>query len=213
MNDVFVLISEAPPEVNPEIDWLLLNLLEMWGSLVFQMLRENDLLEWLPAGVHCPSSRQHLNVALPVRQSKVEGNPLDHAMQLKRFPQLRFSDDLTQRQHFWSVVKSWNDLRNSPDPAVRAYYWNRIKLRGMKSSAYHAEGVALQIRSCHYGHVWNTFGYPVDILAGIECSGVKEAKIFMLLSEGDEHGGGTLSVMPVEPLIATLPNFSLSSSN
>lgn len=52
MNDVFVLISEAPPEVNPEIDWLLLNLLEMSGSLVFQTLRGKDQLEWLPAGVH-----------------------------------------------------------------------------------------------------------------------------------------------------------------
>jgi len=77
--------------VNPEIDWLLLNLLEMWGSLVFQTLRENDLLEWLPAAVHCPCSGQHFNVALPLRQSKVEGKPL------KRFAQLRFSDELTQR--------------------------------------------------------------------------------------------------------------------
>ena len=187
MNDVFVLISEAPPEVNPEIDWLLLNLLEMWGSLVFQTLHEKDLLEWLPAGVHRPSPGQHLNVALPVRQSKVEGNPLDHAMQLERFAQLRFSDDLTQRQHFWSVVKSWNDLRNSPDPAIRAYYWDRIKSRGMKPSPYYAQGVTLQIRSFHYGHVLNIFGYHVHIRAGIECTGVKEAKVFMLLSEGDER--------------------------
>lgn len=97
MNEVFVLISEAPPEVNPEIDWLPLNLLEMWGSLVFQTLRGKDQLEWLPAGVHIPNPGQHLNVALPIRQSNVAGNPLDHAMQLERFAQLRFSDDLAQR--------------------------------------------------------------------------------------------------------------------
>ena len=47
----------------------------------------------------------------------------------------------------------------------------------MKPSAYYAEGVALQIRSFHYGHVLNIFGYPVHILAGIECTGVKEAKV------------------------------------
>lgn len=82
---------------------------------------------------------------------------------------------------------SWNDLRNSPDPAVRAYYWDRINLRGIKPSAYYAEGVALQVRSFHYGHVLNIFGYPVHIPAGIECTGVKEAKVFMLLSEGDKR--------------------------
>ncbi len=57
----------------------------------------------------------------------------------------------------------------------------------MKPSAYYAEGVALQIRSFHYGYVLNISGYPVHILAGIECTGVKEAKNFMLLSEGDER--------------------------
>lgn len=57
----------------------------------------------------------------------------------------------------------------------------------MKPSAYYAEGIALQIRSFHYGYVLNISGYPVHILAGIECTGVKEAKVFMLLSEGDER--------------------------
>lgn len=80
MNDVYVLISEVPPEVNSNTDWMLLNISEMWGSLVFQTLRGNDPLEWLPAGVHVPGPGQHLNVALPIGQSNVAGNPVDHAM-------------------------------------------------------------------------------------------------------------------------------------
>ena len=62
MTNVFVLISRAPPKVDPVVGWLLLNLKEMWGSLVFKILRGKDLLEWLPAGVHCANSGQHLNI-------------------------------------------------------------------------------------------------------------------------------------------------------
>jgi hypothetical protein len=46
-----------------------LNLLEAWGTLIFQTLPKNDLLDYLPNGaVLFPQAGGHLNIAHPLWQ-------------------------------------------------------------------------------------------------------------------------------------------------
>lgn len=48
-------------------DRLILNLAEMWGSLLFQTLTEAHLGDWHPLD-HVPWAGRHLNVGLPLLQ-------------------------------------------------------------------------------------------------------------------------------------------------
>ncbi len=131
MESAYVILAEAvPPEIQDRD--LCLNMLEMWGCLLFQTLQEKDLSEWLDPTNDCPSPGQHLNIALPLHQQRVSSIHIeDHRGQ---FGALRLSTDKAKQDYFWQVVRAHHALRNSRDPRKRAAYW---KHRDIASKAVH----------------------------------------------------------------------------
>jgi hypothetical protein len=113
---------------------LLLNLLEMWMCLVFQTLRGVHLDEYLPAAARKLWAGCHLNVALPLWQSF---NSVPNAEVMggrTAFQEYLIHEDPEVRQWAKEHRDAFNDIRNSPDPALREYYKNLQDKRHTKAN-------------------------------------------------------------------------------
>ncbi|KAL2828565.1 hypothetical protein BJY01DRAFT_228375 [Aspergillus pseudoustus] len=136
MESLFVALAENDAPSCPTTQ-LLLNLQEMWMSLVFQTLTSLRLDEYLPKSMPRLWSGNHLNVALPLWQG-FTGKDEQAAMQdacggRLSFQQYLFSDDPAIRQWAKDARDAFNDIRNSPDPILRTYYQNLHFQRRLKA--------------------------------------------------------------------------------
>ncbi|CAG8934789.1 unnamed protein product [Penicillium salamii] len=111
----------------------LLNLLEMWMACLFRTLTAKDLDTYLPPSVDRSTAGRHLNVVPPIWQrfhdedSPARKDIFDRA----GFEELLRSADPAVRLWARHATASYNDLRNSPDPRLRCYWFanNRRQLR------------------------------------------------------------------------------------
>ena len=108
--------------VTTEEGQLLLNLQEMWMSLIFQTLRGVHLEEFLPGDIENLWAGSLLNVALPLWQG-FTAVPNAEAMGGRLpFREYLFDDNPVVRQWAQNLRDAFNDTRNSPDPELRQYY-------------------------------------------------------------------------------------------
>jgi hypothetical protein len=118
----FVVLSYCP-EIHP----IALNLLEAWGTLIFQTLQKNDLIEYLPDGtVLLPQAGSHLNIANPLWQRIAEKKEdiwrSDDSNRRENFSELIRNSDGVVREYYLSLTRAFRELKDSPNPVMRAYF-------------------------------------------------------------------------------------------
>lgn len=136
MKSAFVTLATITAPLCPQTQ-LVLNLTEMWMCLIFQTLTSLHLSHWLPGNASSMWSGNHLNVALPLWQgfTDTQGNQaiMEAIGGRLTFQQYLASQDLTIRKWAEHARDAFNDIRNSPDPAIRKYWWDLHKERISKS--------------------------------------------------------------------------------
>lgn len=128
MESKFVTLATQKEVVTTE-DQLLLNLQEMWMSLIFQTLRGVQLDEFLPTEIEKLWAGNHLNVALPLWQNFTAVPSADVMGGRVAFQQYLFDVNPLVRQWAENSRDAFNDIRNSPDPELRDYYHRLQKTR------------------------------------------------------------------------------------
>jgi hypothetical protein len=121
MESVFVTLATHETVTGDE-GQLLLNLQEMWMSLIFQTLRGVHLEEFLPEGTEKLWAGSHLNVALPLWQGFTAIPSRDAMGGRVAFQEYLFDANPLVRQWAENLRDAFNDIRNSPDPELRQYY-------------------------------------------------------------------------------------------
>jgi hypothetical protein len=114
-------------------DQFILNFQEMWMACVFQTMTAKHLEEYLPESVNKAWSGRHLNVAPPIWQG-FTGDLAAWKEAIggtETFEDFLDSPDSAIRGWAWDLRHAFNDLRNSPDPTHRAYYFD-VMLRNRK---------------------------------------------------------------------------------
>lgn len=116
INEEFVVLALIDAE-NP----LLLNLLEMWASLMLQTLSKNALTKYLPLEMLAPYAGRHLNVALPILQASPSQAPELHD------PWDYHTSDPVVCEYYKSMRRRFYELKFSPNAAHRDYYEGVIR--------------------------------------------------------------------------------------
>ncbi|KAJ5658378.1 uncharacterized protein N7484_002027 [Penicillium longicatenatum] len=109
----------------------------MWMCLVFQTLTSFHLDQFLPKDVKSLWAGHHLNVALPLWQgfTDTEGNKNIKEATGGRvnFQHHLKSEDPFVRAWAENARDAFNDIRNSPNPALRKYYRDILEKRLAKA--------------------------------------------------------------------------------
>ncbi|KAJ5825921.1 hypothetical protein N7474_003059 [Penicillium riverlandense] len=136
MKSKFVILATLTPPECPQTQ-LIFNLGEMWLCLVFQTLPELQMGQWLPEDVKTLWSGHHLNVALPLWQgftNTTENQAIREATGGRiAFQQYLLSEDSLVREWAEHARDAFNDVRNSPNPIIRKYWWELYQQRRLKS--------------------------------------------------------------------------------
>ncbi|OQD66672.1 hypothetical protein PENPOL_c004G04918 [Penicillium polonicum] len=136
MKSAFVTLAILDPPSSTQTQ-LVLNLAEMWMCLVFQTLTPLHLGSWLPKNTNAMWSGNHLNVALPLWQGFTDTQEnkaiADAIGGRSTFQQYLASKDLVIRAWAEQTRDAFNDIRNSPDPGIRNYWWDLHKDRILKA--------------------------------------------------------------------------------
>lgn len=136
MKSAFVTLAilDAPFSTKTQ---LVLNLAEMWMCLKFPTLTSLHLGSWLPKSTNAIWSGNHLNVALPLWQGFTdtqENKDITDAIGGRStFQQYLTSEDSVIRAWAEQTRDAFNDIRNSPDPEIRNYWWDLHKERILKA--------------------------------------------------------------------------------
>lgn len=136
MKSAFVTLAILDPPSSTQTQ-LVLNLAEMWMCLVFQTLTSLHLGSWLSKNTNAMWSGNHLNVALPLWQGFTDTQEnkaiADAIGGRSTFQQYLASEDLVIRTWAEQTRDAFNDIRNSPDPGIRNYWWDLHKDRILKA--------------------------------------------------------------------------------
>lgn len=125
----FVVLAylDEPTKVSRGNDQLKMNLVELWGTLMFKTLSEKELSKYVdPATI---VRRQHLNVANPLWQgvSNIE-DEYANISKKERFTQLIHGADDITRQYYHCLRDEFFALKDSLNPTLREYYHTRREL-------------------------------------------------------------------------------------
>lgn len=124
LDDMKVVKDEVGKKVLAEESQLTLNIVELWGALIFQTLPRNELIRYIASTTVL--RRQHLNIANPLWQNTVKIESDFHNMSRKEvFYSLIKGADETTRQYYDALRKDFFNLQDSSDPVARAYYQTR----------------------------------------------------------------------------------------
>jgi hypothetical protein len=108
-------------------DQLKMNIVELWGALIFQTLSERELSKYIdPTTI---VRRQHLNVANPLWQgdSNLEDEYANISKKERFTALLHGADDIT-RGYYHSLRDEFYALKDSINPTLREYYHTRREL-------------------------------------------------------------------------------------
>ncbi|RDL38571.1 Uncharacterized protein BP5553_02911 [Venustampulla echinocandica] len=102
-------------------DLLKMNIIELWGTLIFQTLPKRELEKYLnPTTI---IGRQHLNVFNPLWQGVSNlDDVFPNLSRKERFTTLLHGADDITRSYYYSLRDEFFKLKNSPNPTLRAYY-------------------------------------------------------------------------------------------
>ena len=108
-------------------DLLKMNIIELWGTLIFQTLPKRELEKYInPTTI---IGRQHLNVFNPLWQGVSNlDDVFPNLSRKERFTTLLHGADEITRSYYCSLRDEFFNLKNSPDPILRAYYNSRREL-------------------------------------------------------------------------------------
>ena len=142
----YVIFAENIPAAS-EHQSMILNILEMFACLVFQTLDPKDLQNYLPEEVKLFLPFRGLNVALPFYQSSPDRKPMDvwHRVESSLLSpssnsnESEFPEVLQHLIHIIGYHKSPRErlynLRFSPNPCRRAYYYEVKRKQNSSASA------------------------------------------------------------------------------
>lgn len=194
---------------------LIMNLAEMWMSLVFQTLRTFHLDEFLPNGVESLWSGTHLNVALPLWQGFKDQATREAILDRHDFKQFLHSPDPHIRAWAEDTRDAYNDLRNSPDPRLREYYKSNylkalekardvIDLYKAENAKAHLEGVLTKVNVSenHYqfAHVWcGNYKFTISAKLGLGLSDGDQVTLQYHLTDTQHPYAYALEALPADP--------------
>ena len=118
VEEKFVFLAITDGDVDP-----LLNLMEMWCSLILQTLTENALQAYLLKGTLSPYAGGHLNVALPVHQS-IQGDPIWDELS----DDIYHSKDPSIQAYCASLRENYFNLKISPNTVLRELYKQKVRM-------------------------------------------------------------------------------------
>jgi hypothetical protein len=109
------------------MDPIALNLLEAWGALIFQTLPKNDVIEYLPDDtVLFPQAGSHLNIAHPlwqrISEKKQDIYSSADSSRKENFSELIRNSDGVVREYYLGLTQAFLDLKDFPNPVMRAYF-------------------------------------------------------------------------------------------
>lgn len=113
--------------IEEDVHTLVLNLMEMWCSLILQTLTRNALQAYLPNGTLSLYAGGHLNVALPLHQS-IQGEIVRDKLSLDIY----HSHDPSIRAYYASLRQNFYSLKLSPNPLLRELY--KLKIHAAQST-------------------------------------------------------------------------------
>ena len=107
-------------------DQLKMNIVELWGALIFQTLSERELSKYIDPTTTV--RRQHLNVANPLWQgdSNLEDEYANVSKRERFTTLLHGADDIT-RQYYHSLRDEFFVLKDSPNPTLRGVISTVVK--------------------------------------------------------------------------------------
>ena len=111
-------------------DPLILNMLEMWVSLMLQSLSKSVLEDYLPSITLAPSAGRHLNLMNPLYQSSQipEGDEALLSIDVYR------TNDPSRQEYYQKMRRCFNGMKNSPYPEYQRYYEKTKKGAAAKRS-------------------------------------------------------------------------------
>lgn len=140
-----VLASSLPAESKYQSS--LINSIDMLGCLIFQTLDARDLRKYLPKEVEVPLTNFGLNIALPSWQSSPKNRPTNiwdghESIPSRRssnsdfegFPEFSIHEAHIEDYHR-SLRERFINLRSSPNPSHRAYYYDVKRKQTLAVSA------------------------------------------------------------------------------
>ena len=119
----------------------------MLSCLIFQTLDSKDLRKYLPEKVEVPLTQFGLNVALPLLQSSAKNRSMNIWDGHKSIPSPGSSDSEFEGSTEFSIheahIKDYHkslrerfiNLRSSPNPSHRAYYYDVERKQNLAASA------------------------------------------------------------------------------
>ena len=168
---------------------LLLNIAETWVCCILQTLPPHLLEAYLPSSIECLWAGRHLNIALPLWQSFSESweDRVDCIDGRATFSGFLQSSDPEVRRWAKQVRDAFNELRNSPDPVLRAYYELKIREIIRAGNAAHLERARERMRE-----FLTEKERPVEVPNGkagqyVTC-GMFKATVSMAFGLGLKHG-------------------------
>jgi hypothetical protein len=201
MESVFVKLA-VHDAFSSEEGQLLLNLQEMWMSLVFQTLRGFHLDEFLPPGSNKLWAGNHLNVSIPLWQSFTAIPNAETKGGSLAFKEYLCHKDPAVRHWAEDARDAFNDLRNSPDPLLRRYYldlnqgarrtaraaWEKKKYDELRE---YLSGKVVIVTESHDGELREvsagSFRFTISRKLGLNVHGGDKVLLRMHLAETSPH--------------------------
>ena len=109
---------------------LILNMLEMWVSLILQSLSKSVLEEYLPSNTLTLSAGRHLNVMIPLYQSTQTPEHFEALLGINVYR----TKDPSRHKYYQQMRRCFHDMKDSPDPEYRRYYEETTKRAAAKRS-------------------------------------------------------------------------------
>jgi hypothetical protein len=148
-------------------DLLKMNIIELWGTLIFQTLPKRELEKYMnPTTI---IGRQGLNVFNPLWQGVSNLDDVFPNLSSKeRFTTLLHGADDITRSYYYSLRDEFFELKNSPNPVLRAYYNARreLSLAALADASTKRAARVLEDLMCEYEKVvcpcTNDFSYYIS---------------------------------------------------
>ena len=99
-------------------DPLILNMLEMWVSLILQSLSRSVLEDYLPSNALALSAGRHLNPMNPLYQSSQTPECGEALLDIDVYR----TKDPSRHEYYQQMRRCFHDMKDSPDPEFRRYY-------------------------------------------------------------------------------------------
>jgi len=113
-----------------QLDPLILNMLEMWVSLILQSLSKSVLEDYLPSNTLALSAGRHLNLMNPLYQSSQTPERAEALLSINVYR----TKDPSRHEYYQQMRRCFHNMKDSPDPEYRRYYEETTKRAAVKRS-------------------------------------------------------------------------------